>query len=80
MPTTNGCRQGGMGDEPRVPPGWWREHEGEETPSQPESSGGHDEEEDEDEEEGEVTPLPTLYPQRHSITRQPPQPASRGLY
>jgi hypothetical protein len=31
---------------------------GEETPSEPESSGGDNEEEDEDREEGQVTPLP----------------------
>jgi hypothetical protein len=35
---------------------------GEDTPSEPESSGGDNKEEDEDEEEGEVTPPPHSLP------------------
>jgi hypothetical protein len=38
--------------------------QGEETPSEAESSGGDDEEDDEDEEEGELTSPPILCPMR----------------
>jgi hypothetical protein len=54
VPTTNGCRHGNKEDGPRVLPEWRRGHEGEDTPSESESSRG----ENGDGEEGNVTPPP----------------------
>jgi hypothetical protein len=49
---------------------------GEETPSEPESSGDDDEEEDEDEEEGKITPsLPSL-----PLKAPPPRPSLGDLF
>jgi hypothetical protein len=48
-----------------VPPVRWQGHRGgggEDTPTEPESSGGDDKELDEDGEEGEVTPPPHSLP------------------
>jgi hypothetical protein len=61
MSRTRGSRHRGKGGVFGVPPGRSR---GEETPSEPESSGDGNEEEAEDKEEGEITP---------SLTSSPPE-------
>jgi hypothetical protein len=61
--TANGCRHGGKGDEPRMPPKRRQRHGGgEDTPSEPESLVGDDKEEDEYGVEGKVTPPPHAPP------------------
>jgi hypothetical protein len=40
MSTANGCRHKGTGDGPGVPPEWRQGRGGEDTPSEPKSSGG----------------------------------------
>jgi hypothetical protein len=56
MPTVSDYKYEGKGDGPRACAWAASRARGEDTPSEPESSGGNDQEEDEYGEEGKVTP------------------------